>query len=641
PIYENTVVLNENNADNYLNSIKKDADGNLPKRFFKQKQVIDILKNSPGISVKELMFLTAVGKSVIDNLEKHGVLNFNKVEAFRNPLSDKIQSIDYDKNIELNDEQEKAYTEIKANFNSGKTHLLYGVTGSGKTHVFMSLINAVLEEGKSALMLIPEISLTFQIVSLFYSRYGNKLAILHSGLSNGERLDEWRRIKNGSATVVVGTRSAVFAPLKDLGIIIIDEEQANTYKSEMNPRYHAREVAVFKAVQEKALLVLASATPSFESFYRAQNETIGFSCLLKRFNSHPLPKVLVSDMRSEMMSGNTLIISNLLAKEINENIKKKEQSILFMNRRGYSSFVACQKCGKVIKCPNCGIALTYHNTNNKLVCHYCNYFENVSKNCGVCGSSNIKYSGYGTQKVEEELHKIFPELRVLRMDADTVIKKNSRDNIMTAFKNNEYDILLGTQMITKGLDFPNVTLVGVLMADMSLYSSDFKAYERTFSLLTQVTGRAGRAEKAGRAVIQTYSPTHEVLQYSFKQDYENFYKEETALRKSLLYPPFCDICQGIFIAETEVRATEAANFYIDIIKKLVENEYIDIPIKIIKPKTTSVPMVDGKYRVRILIKCKDTRHTRDMLKESLMIFLKDKTVKDVYMNIDINPENIL
>ena len=643
PIYEKIVnISKDNSTDEYINSLKS-KDGTLPKSYLKQKQVIDFLNKASDTTLKELTFLTGVGKSVIDNLEKRGVLKINRVEMFRNPLSDKLLAVGKVEKTELNDEQKKALSEIKAYFNTGKTHLLYGVTGSGKTHVFMSIIDAVLNEGKTALMLIPEISLTFQIVEHFYGRYGNKLAILHSGLSNGERLDEWRRIKTGQATVVVGTRSAVFAPLNNLGIIIIDEEQANTYKSEMNPRYHAREVAAFRVLQEKALLVLASATPSFESFYRAENGVIGFSTLLTRYNNHPLPKVIVSDMRREMMSGNTLIISNLLAKEIGENIKRKEQCILFMNRRGYNSFVACQKCGKVLKCPNCGIALTYHNTNKKLVCHYCNYVEEITKNCASCGSSNIRYSGTGTQKVEEELHKVFPELRILRMDADTVAGKDSRDNILTAFKNNEYDILLGTQMITKGLDFSNVTLVGVLMADMSLYSSDFKAYEKTFSLLTQVTGRAGRAEKAGRAVIQTYSPSHEVLQFAFKQDYEGFYKQEAALRKSLLYPPFCDICQGIFIAQTEIRAMDGADFYIDIIKKLVENEYNDIPIKIIKPKTTSVPMVEGKYRVRILIKCKDTRHTRDMLRESLMIFLKDKTLKskDIYMNIDINPENIL
>lgn len=608
----------------------------------KQKRVIEVLKKKGKISLEELVFETAVSRSVISTLEKNGYIKIVMEQKLRVPYAVKRAKREQKAGNFLNEKQKKVFEEISENLGSGKCHLLYGVTGSGKTHVFISLIDKILSEGKSAIVLLPEISLTFQVVTRFFSYYGDKVAVLHSGLSKGEKSDEWERIKKGDARIVIGTRSAVFAPVKNLGIIIIDEEQEHTYKSEKSPKYHAREIAAFRASREKALLLLASATPSFETFYKAKEGIIGYSEITERFNSQPLPKVITVDLGREVYSGNSLSISRLLAKEIEENLKKGEQIILFMNRRGHSSYIACPKCKYVYRCPNCGISLSYHASDNLLHCHYCNHKEPMPLSCKECGSGILNYSGVGTQKIEEQLKKLFPNIRVLRMDADSVTAKNSRDEILTAFGEKEYDVLLGTQMITKGLDFPNVTLVGVLNADGLLYSSDFRAYEKTFSLITQVTGRAGRSEKSGRAVVQTFSPAHEVLKFAYEQDYIGFYNNQILLRKSLLYPPFCDICQCIFISESEEKSFCAAEKFISFIAKALEKkENENIKMSIIKPKITDVPLVDGKSRVRILIKCKDTKKTRSLLVSVYNDFIKNKENRDISAGIDINPLTIL
>lgn len=607
----------------------------------KHLSAIEWLQKQGKSTVKELTYMTGVSASVIKTLEKYGVVKVYDAETFRNPLKDKKPCAEKKEN-KLNESQKKAADEIAARFGSGSAHLLYGVTGSGKTHVFLDLTDRILAQGKSVLMLIPEISLTLQIIDSFYARYGNALAVLHSGLSLGERYDEYKRIRSGEARVVVGTRSAVFAPLQNLGLIIIDEEQEHTYKSEMSPKYSARTVAGYIVNQQKALLLLASATPSFESYYRAQHEKIGISVLEERFNGKPLPKVIVADMSRELHAGGHSLIGTVLASEIAENIRKKEQIILFMNRRGYNSFVQCPKCKYVFTCDSCGIPLTYHAKNNRLVCHYCGSGMPAPDICPVCGAETLKYSGCGTQKIEEELHTYFPELRVLRMDADTVTGKNSRDEILSAFANKEYDVLLGTQMITKGLNFPDVTLVGVLMADSSLYSSDFRAYEKTFSLITQVVGRAGRASKSGRAVIQTYSPSHLVLEHAIKQDYTGFYEEEASLRKILLYPPFCDLCQCVFLADSLSRAFEGAKAFIEKTEKELEKEeFSSLPISIIYPRQTAVPKVNGRDRVRILIKCKDNAVTRKLLNTVYLDFLKNKEFKDITVGVDMDPSVIV
>lgn len=608
----------------------------LPKLTAKQREVCELLAAHGETLLSELTGRYGFSRSAVMALAKKNIVSIISREVFSDPTAAYTENIDRDTSpVVLTPEQEAAYREISALSGSGKTHLLYGVTGSGKTLVYIRLIDDALAAGKSAILLIPEISLTFQIVRRLISRYGDSLAVLHSALTERERFDTARLIALGRKKVVVGTRSAVFAPVRNPGIIIIDEEQEGTYKSEMTPRYGSADTAAFIAAKTGALLLLASATPSFESFYRAKSDRISYSELKTRYNGQPLPEIIVADMRNELMAGNTTVYSAILLREIEKNIKNREQSILFLNRRGYNSFVSCVKCGETLKCPNCGIALAFHKNTGRLMCHYCSYSAEVPEKCGKCGSELIRYKGTGTQKAEDELQRLFPSLRIKRMDADTVTGKNDRDEILSAVRDGECDVLLGTQMITKGLDFPNVTLVGVLMADMSLYTSDFRAYEKTFSLITQVVGRAGRAEKHGRAVVQTFSPSHRVLKYSFTQDYEAFYNNEMALRRSLVYPPFCDLCQAVFIADTNDGAFAGAEKFIAMVREAMEGA--KLPVRIINPKATAVPMVEGRYRVRTLIRCKDVFAQREIFRRVYCEFTKDKDSRGVLMTLDMNP----
>jgi len=602
----------------------------------KHCDVLGFLLENGQMTLKELTYMAGVSESVVKTLAKKGLITLEKTEILRNPLKDRPVP-ETPPAITLNEEQAQAAQTLTADLSSGKTHLLYGVTGSGKTHVFIRLIDEALKLGRQAVLMIPEISLTLQIVNRLYAHYSTSLAVLHSGLSMGERFDEWRRIRSGEARVVIGTRSAVFAPVSAPALYIIDEEQEHTYKSEAAPRYHAREIAAFRTARGKGLLVLASATPSFESFYRAEQGVIGYEKLSQRFNGRPLPKVLIADLRREMMAGNRSCIGKTLGMELERNLQAGEQSILFMNRRGYQSHITCTKCGTVVKCPHCGIAMTYHSYNNRVVCNYCGHSVPYLSACSSCGEKRLLYSGVGTQKAEEELSRLFPGIRICRMDADTVGGKYTREGILNDFRDGKYDVLLGTQMITKGLDFPNVTLVGVLNADMSLYTSDFRAYEKTFSLLTQVVGRAGRAEKEGRAVVQTYSPSHTVLSYAFAQDYERFYREETALRKSLLYPPYCDLCQFCFLADTEAEAFRAAEDFSSALQKAAGA----LPVRLILPKATAVPMVGGKYRVRVLMKCRNSTAQREMISRVLDLFRAEKQNRNLVVTADMNPVNIL
>lgn len=606
----------------------------------KHCDVLGFLLEEGQMTLKELTYMAGVSESVVKTLAKKGLISLEKTEVLRNPLKDR-PAPERPPEVHLNDEQTKAADALISDLNSGRCHLLYGVTGSGKTHVFIRLIDEALKQGKQAVLMIPEISLTLQIVNRLYAHYSSSLAVLHSGLSMGERFDEWRRIRSGEARVVIGTRSAVFAPVAPGALFIIDEEQEHTYKSEASPRYHAREVAAYRVARGKGLLLLASATPSFESFYRAQTGIIGFEQLTERFNGRPLPKVLVADLRREMMSGSRSCIGRTLGIELEKNLQRGEQAILFMNRRGYQSHITCTQCNTVVKCPHCGIAMTYHSYNNRVVCNYCGYSTGYLSSCSSCGGKRLLYSGVGTQKAEEELLKLFPDLRVCRMDADTVGGKYTREGILNDFRDKKYDVLLGTQMITKGLDFPDVTLVGVLNADMSLYTSDFRAFEKTFSLLTQVVGRAGRAEKEGRAVVQTFSPTHYVLNYSFSQNYNAFYQEEMALRRSLLYPPYCDLCQFCFLADNEAEAFRAANDFSESIREAVGDDPAGFPIRLILPKVTAVPLVGGKTRVRVLMKCKDTKPLRQTVSDLLDAFRARKENREISVTADMNPVNIL
>ncbi len=606
----------------------------------KHCDVLGFLLEEGQMTVKELTYMAGVSESVIKTLAKKGLISLEKTEVLRNPLKDRPLP-ETPPQVVLNEEQTAAAKALIADLNSGKTHLLYGITGSGKTHVFIRLIDEALQQGKQAVLMIPEISLTLQIVNRLYAHYAKSLAVLHSGLSLGERHDEWKRIHSGEARVVIGTRSAVFAPVAEGSLFIIDEEQEHTYKSEASPRYHAREVAAFRVARGKGLLLLASATPSFESYYRAQTGIIGFETLTQRYNGRPLPKVLVADLRREMMSGNRSCIGRTLGEELEKNLQRGEQAILFMNRRGYQSHITCPNCGTTVKCPHCGIAMTYHSYNNRVVCNYCGHSTPYLSDCPACHEKRLIYSGVGTQKAEEELNRLFPGIRVCRMDADTVGGKYTREGILNDFRDKKYDVLLGTQMITKGLDFPDVTLVGVLNADMSLYTSDFRAFEKTFSLLTQVVGRAGRAEKEGRAVVQTYSSAHYVLHYAFAQDYPRFYAEEMSLRKTLLYPPYCDLCQFCFMADTQEKAFAAAEEFSAKIKEIASADPTTYPVRLILPKATAVPMVGGKYRVRVLMKCKDNKVCRQMVSRLLDDFRAQKEHRDITVTADMNPVNIL
>ncbi len=607
----------------------------------KHRAVLAFLTEHGESVPSEVCRAAGVGEGVLKTLEKKEAVRFGLREQARDPLGERRGEVRPDP-IVLSEEQQKAFDEISAQFGSGKTHLLYGVTGSGKTHVYLALTDRILAEGKRVLLLVPEILLTLQIVDIFCRRYGKDLAVLHSGLSAGERFDEWHRIASGECRIVVGTRSAVFVPLRDLGLILIDEEQEHTYRSEMTPKYSAVEVASFRVREAGALLLTASATPSFERFRAATEGKIGYSGILHRYNARPLPKTLVVDMTREQQEGNSSLFSRELSTQIRENLARKEQTVLFMNRRGYSSFVSCPSCKYVFRCESCGIPMTYHRAGNELVCHYCGARRPVPDLCPECGGHTIRYAGAGTQKAEEELQRKFPEARILRMDGDTVTRKGERDRLLTAFRRGEADVLLGTQMITKGLDFPNVTLVGVLMADSLLYSSDFRAYEKTFSVLTQVIGRAGRAEKEGRAVVQTYSPSHTVLGFAFRQDYGGFFRQESGLRKILGYPPYCDLCQVVFLADTVARAFVGAEEWIRMVSEAVKTEeYARLPVCIIRPRETAVPMEKGRHRVRVLMKCRDITLMRRMLSVLYIEYRKNKEFKDVTVDLTMNPAVIV
>lgn len=624
-------------AEAYLRTLEKSTAATAEKH----RAVLRFLTEHGPSLPAEVCAAAAVGEGVLKTLEKKEAVCFGLREQVRDPLGMRRAEASNEPLV-LSAEQQAAYEAISAQLGSGKTHLLYGVTGSGKTHVYLALTDRILAEGKCVLLLVPEILLTLQIVDIFCRRYGKEIAVLHSGLSAGERFDEWRRIASGECRIVVGTRSAVFVPLRNLGLILIDEEQEHTYRSEMTPKYSAVEVASFRVREAGALLLTASATPSFERYRAAMEGKIGYSGILQRYNARPLPKTLVVDMTGEQQQGNASLFSRELSMQIGENLAHREQTVLFMNRRGYSSFVSCPSCKYVFRCESCGIPLTYHRAGNELVCHYCGARRPVPALCPTCGGHTLRYAGAGTQKAEEELQKRFPEARILRMDGDTVSKKGERDRIFTAFRRGEADILLGTQMITKGLDFPNVTLVGVLMADSLLYSSDFRAYEKTFSVLTQVIGRAGRAEKEGRAVVQTYSPSHSVLRFAFQQDYEGFFRQESALRKTLGYPPYCDLCQIVFLADTVRRAFEGAEAWIRLVSEAVESEeYARLPVCIIRPRETAVPMEKGRHRVRVLMKCRDITQMRRMLSGLYTDFRKNKEFKDVTVDLTMNPAVIV
>ncbi|NCC86971.1 MAG: primosomal protein N' [Clostridia bacterium] len=606
----------------------------------KQKSVTDLLCEVGSASVKEICYFTGVTPAVVNAVESKGIAEFFEHEILRNPYESK--KVTDNSEIKLTDEQQKAYLNLLNQYklDKGSVSLLFGITGSGKTQVFMKLIDEVSQSGKGVIVMVPEISLTPQTLSAFHARYGEKVAVFHSGLSLGERMDEWKRVKSGQAKIVVGTRSAVFAPFDDIGLIIMDEEQEHTYKSEASPRYHARDVAKFRCAKNNALLILASATPSFETYTAAQQGRYSLNVLKNRYGNAVLPQVIIVDMCKQRANGNKSEISTELYNKLCENIKENHQSILLMNRRGYNTFVSCESCGAVVTCPNCSISMTYHSANGRLMCHYCGHSQPFTEECESCGDNNVRYSGAGTQRVEDELNELIPEARILRMDTDTTMKRFSHEKKLAEFANGDYDIMLGTQMVAKGLDFENVTLVGVLSADQQLYNDDFKSMERTFDLLTQVVGRSGRGKHEGKAIIQTIVPENEVISLAAKQDYEDFYNTEMKIRKAMIYPPYCDLCSLGFSGKREMQVRAASKVFLDNLKQKMQGEYKEEKIIVLGPMPSRVARVNNKYKYRIIIKCKNSARFRNLVSELLIDFGTDSRFKEITAFADINPESI-
>ncbi len=607
--------------------------GLLEKRAPVQARVLDELSREEQISIADLkQSINESASGAVNALAKKGFVEVFDRVIERVPVLNTDGGGDLIPTFEQRSAIERINHSISERDNT--VFLLHGVTGSGKTEVFMQAIEHALELGRSALVLVPEISLTPQMVSRFSARFGERIAVLHSALSMGERYDQWRRINEGRAEIVIGARSAVFAPLKNIGAVIIDEEHSETYKSEMLPRYHAREAALFRAKQYGAAVVLSSATPSLESMYKARHGEYELITMKKRYNENAMPSVSIADMCEELKSGNKTMFSRELRGEIEKNLKNGEQTILFLNRRGFSTFVSCRSCGRAVKCPNCNITLTYHRFDDSLKCHYCGYEHKNYTLCPVCGSKYIRYFGGGTQKVEEEIKKMFPTASVLRMDVDTTGKKQSHEKIIERFEKEKTDILIGTQMVAKGLDFENVTLVGVISADTMLHINDFRSAERTFAMLEQVTGRAGRGNKKGRAVIQTYSPRNEAVRLVKTHNYNAFYESEIIQRKLMNYPPYSELVCVLFSGGAATLVNQAAKYYLKQLGNLSEwGQWAQI----LGPVPASISKMNNKYRYRIIIKCEDGDKLTDRLKNAEAACRKHANYKSVAVVTDKNP----
>ncbi len=617
-----------------------DLDAASAKLTNKQKDIVNVLKDVGCCTVKELCYFTGVTSSVINTLCKKGIVKITDTVYYRIPET----ALEYKKSsqqIKLTEEQQKAFLELKDKLDTGGVSLLYGITGSGKTSVFLSLIDEVISRNKQVIVMVPEISLTPQMMSIFKGRYGEKVAIFHSALSVGERRDEYKRVKNGLVQIAVGTRSAVFAPFDNLGLIVIDEEQEHTYKSESSPRYHTVDVAKFRATRHKALLLLSSATPSISSFSYAKQGKYSLHILKERYGNAVLPDVDLIDMKEDRKAGNRYNISSRLLEMLEKNIQDKKQSILLINRRGYNTFVACDSCGSVVNCPSCSISMTYHSANNRLMCHYCGYSAPFTKICSQCGKEDVRYAGYGTQKIEEELSMLLPEARILRMDTDTTSSRHSFEKGLIDFGEGKYDIMLGTQMVAKGLNFENVTVVGVINADQQLNNDDFRSEERTFDLLTQVVGRSGRGSFKGTAVIQTLTPENHIIQLAQKQDFESFFSNEIIIRKALVYPPYCDMCVISFLGENEVKTLNCARAFFSSFQGKIESKYSSLKVIVLGPLPARIAKMNNKFRYRLIIKCKNSKSFRELISELLVEFGKNSSFSDISVSADINPENMM
>lgn len=609
---------------------------NIPNRAAKQKQLIAWMRKHKGEVLSPADICSAVGvtAAVLQAVIERGAAQFIKEEVYRDPFTKDVQKTDF---LQLTDEQANALLKIKSAMDDQRpeTFLLHGITGSGKTEVYLQAIQHTLLEGKEAIVLVPEISLTPQMTERFRSRFGELVAVMHSGLSVGEKYDEWRKIQQGKVKVVVGARSAIFAPFENVGLIILDEEHESTYKQEDSPRYHARDVAIWRSKFHHCPVILGSATPSLESFARAKKNRYTLLTLKQRAKNQALPFVQIVDMRAELKGGNRSMFSEALIEGIRIRLEKREQIVLFLNRRGYSSFVLCRDCGTVVECPNCDISLTYHRSTEKIKCHYCGYEEFVPQTCPQCQSEHIRFFGTGTQKVEEELYKLFPEARVLRMDVDTTKQKGAHETILDAFGKGQADILLGTQMIAKGLDFPNITLVGVLSADTSLHLPDYRAAERTFQLLTQVSGRAGRHEKPGEVVVQTYTPEHYAIELSKEQLYEPYYEREMLTRHQAGYPPYYYLALVQVSHEDVMMAAEYAARATEYLRS-----NLSFNVSIIGPTTASISRLQNRYRYQCLIKYKIEPNLIPVLLQLIKLYRSEWMKKGILLTIDLDPSMI-
>ena len=598
--------------------------------------VTELLCALGSASAKELCYFTGAANATLRSLEKSGILRLEHREVFRRVT---VEAGERAAPPVLNAEQQAAFEGLDALAAARRpaAALLYGVTGSGKTQVYLRLIYEALARGRTAMVLVPEIALTPQLLRIFPSHFGDDIAVLHASLRAGERYDEWKRVRSGQARVVIGTRSAVFAPLRNLGLLILDEEQESTYKSENVPKYHARDVAKYRCAQNDALLVLGSATPSVESMYHARRGDYRLFTLRRRYNGQALPEGLIADMKQERRVGNGTSLSGPLRAGLAAAMEAGEQSILFLNRRGASRMVTCGECGEVPTCPRCSVHLTYHSANGRLMCHYCGHSEPLPDACPSCGGA-LNFLGYGTQKVEEELHAAFPGREILRMDTDTVSATQSHEKLLSRFEKERIPVLVGTQMVAKGLDFENVTLVGVISADLSLYVDDYRAGERTFSLLTQVVGRAGRGAKQGRAVIQTFTPENDVIRCAARQDYDSFYEQEIELRRMRLCPPFRELfvltASGPLesaVLRTCMRLRRSLEGW------LAQPPFRDWELTVLGPAPASVAKINDRYRYRLTLAAQNTKEIRAMVAHLVRCAQTDKENKGVSVSADVNP----
>lgn len=602
-------------------------------------EVVSALMHEGALSRHDLQYLSGASNEVLRAMVKKGMLCQWEEEAFRLPEQEELPPR---QDFVLSPQQQAAYDGMEPLLLSGhpEAALLFGVTGSGKTQVYLRLIERTLREGRSAIVLVPEIGLTPQLIRKFMAQFGEITAVLHSALSVGERYDSWKRIRSGAARVIVGTRSAVFAPARNLGLLILDEEQDDAYKSENNPRYHARDVAKYRAMQENALVVFGSATPSIETFYGAEIGKYPMFLLRERYAGTQLPEVTIADMRGLIRQGYTGAVGPVLRQAIDTCLAQGHQCILFLNRRGAARQVVCTACGWTPQCPSCSVSMTYHSVNHRLVCHYCGHTEPLPRVCPSCGCTHLKTDGIGTQRLEQELHELFPEASVLRMDADTTATKGAHAKLLAQVADGKTDILLGTQMVTKGLDFDNVTLVGIIDADQALFAQDYRARERTFSLLTQVVGRAGRRGIQGHAVIQTYSPENPVILNAARQDYERFYEEEIEMRRALQCPPAAQIVVLTASAERERDVLEALVAVKARLESLMAGQFADFCYPVLGPAPAAVVRVQNRYRYHLSIRCPEGRRRRELIGGVLREFAANSKFRPVTLYADINPMQV-